>query len=344
MSLINQDHLFFVQEIREIDVCDNKIYQIIGSDYSKPTDFVRLKYEKHNFKTCENCRKNYFKTLSEIEERFKRFPNCCKQHKNLVKEKWFELKDFATYPKLFTDKLYFTWHHILNFIDTDNWQEEIIDFIEYIFKTFGSFPINYGEPLYFKTFTEQLKFLLKTLKEFKPRTQVILNFIDEYRNPNSRKETDFNILIGIYNDWFKTFPFELSFFAHLKPHFAKNIPLIEKTHTNKYLNLTTASPRSKASLVNTLVDVTDRILSEINTAILYESEKIDDIEKIKLELIVQKRKQKLKEGYNNNSKDPDTRYRKILKEWFKDEVNFIKEIEPSIKRIADKKTTFILIF
>ena len=122
MNLINQDHLFFVQEIKEVNLCDSKVYQLIGSDYSKPTDFVRLQYEKHNLETCENCRKNYFKTISEIEERFKKFPNCCKQHKNLLEEKWFDIKDFANYPKLFTDKLYFTWHHILNFIDTDNWQ------------------------------------------------------------------------------------------------------------------------------------------------------------------------------------------------------------------------------
>lgn len=337
MSLINQDHLFFIQEINEINLCDNKIYQIIGSDYSKPTDFVRQKYEKHNLETCENCRNNYIKTISEIEDRFKKFPNCCKQHKNLLNEKWFNLNDFADYPRLFTDKLYFTWHHILNFIDTDNWEEEIIDFIEYIFKTFGNFPINYGEPLYFKTFTEQLELLIKNLNEFKDRRKVILNFIEEYRNPRSKGKSDFNILIGIYNDWFKTFPFELSFFLHLKPHFAKNIPIFETIHTNKYLNLTKASPRSKASLIDSLVNITDRILSEINTATLYESGNIDDIEKIKLELIVQKRKQKLKAGYNNNSKNPDARYRKILKDWFKDEVNFIKEIEPTIKGIAEKK-------
>ena len=337
MSLTSQDHLFFVEDIKEINLCESKMYQITGSEYSKPTDFTRIKYEKHNLETCESCRNNYAKIFSEIEERFKKFPNCCKFHKNLLNEKWFDIRDFENTPKLYTDKLFYTWHHILNFIDTDDWQNEILDFIEYIFKTFGSFPINYGEPLYFRTFTEQLESLINGLTDFKHRKKVILDYIFNYRNPKLKKSTDWNILIKTYDDWFKTFPFELSYFAHLKQHFAKNIPLIETTHTNKYLNLTKASPRSKASLVNTLVNVTNKIVSEINTATLYENGNINDIEKIKLELILQKRKQKLKEGYTNNSSDPDTKYRKILKDWLKDEVNFIKEIEPTLKNISDKK-------
>lgn len=312
MSLINHNDLFFIQEIKEIDLCESKMYQIIGSGYRKPSEFIRLEYEKHNLKTCENCRKNYLKIISEIEQRFKKFPNCCALHKKLLQEKWFDIKDFAHYPKLYTDKLFFTWHHILNFIDTDNWQEEILDFIEYIFETFGSFPANFGEPLYFKTFTEQLESLLKGLTEHKSRAKVILDFIYDYRNPNPKKKTDWNILIKTYHEWYKTFPFEMSFFSHIKPYFAKNIPIVETTQNNKYLNVTKAKLRSKASLINILIDTTDKILSEINTATLYENGKINDVEKIKLELIVQRRKQKLKEGYNNNSSDPDTSVMLIL--------------------------------
>src|SRR5690606_32701465 len=96
-------------------------------------------------------------------------------------------------------------------------------------------------------------------------------------------------------------------------------------------------PRSKASLLNSLNDVTNKIVSNINTATLYENGYINDIAKIKLEIILQKRKQKLKEGYTNNSADPNTKYRKILKAWLKDEVIFIREIEPALKSISDKK-------
>jgi len=337
MILNNPDHLFFVQEIKEINLCENKIYQITGSEFSKPTDFIRLNYEKHNLKTCESCRNNCAKIYSEIEERFKNFPNCCEFHKNLLKEKWFDKKDFENTPQLYTDKLFYTWHHILNFIDTDDWKEETIDFIEYIFKSFGSFPIDYGEPLYFRTFTEQLESLVNGLTEFEERKKVIQDFIFDYKNPTLKKKTDWNILIKIYDDWYKTFPFELSYFSHLKKHFSTNIPLFERIHTNKYLNLTKASPRTKASLVKSLLEVTEKIISEINTATLYENGHLNDIEKIKLELIIQKRKQKLKEGYSNKSNDPDTRYRKILKDWLKDEVEFIKEIEPALKNTSEKK-------
>lgn len=338
MGLNSQDHLFFVQEIEEIDLCDNKIYQLTGSDYSKPTDFTRLDYKEHNLKTCESCRNLHTRVFSEIVERFKNFPNCCAFHKNLQKEKWFDRKDFENIPRLHADKLIFTWHHILNFVETDEWELEILDFIEYIFQTFGSFPIDYGEPLYFRTFTEQLESLISGLTDIEPKKKVILSYIHNFRNPDETKKTDWNILVKTYNDWYKTFPFELSYFSHLKEQFAKNIPLFEKFHTNKYLNLTKATPRTKVSLVNSLVEVTDKIISQINTVTLYENGSLNDIEKVKLELLIQKRKQKLKEGYSNKSNDPDTRYRRILKEWLKDEVNFIKEIEPTLKSISDKKS------
>ncbi len=337
MGLNSQDHIFFIQEIKEINLCDKKMYQIIGSDFSKPTDFTRLNYEKHNLKTCNNCKENYSRIFSEIEDRFKNFPNCCKFHRNLLNEKWFDRKDFENTPRLYVDKLFYTWHHILHFIDTDEWKDEILDFIEYIFNTFGSFPADYGEPLYFRSFTEQLESLIKKLPGFEVKKKVILDYIFNYKNPTKKERRDWNVLITIYNDWYKTFPFDLSYFSHLKSHFANNIPLLEKLHNNKYLNLTKGSPRTKESLIDSLVEITQKIISEINTVTLYESGYIDDIEKIKLEFIIQKRKQKLKEGYSNKSNDPDTKYRKILKEWLKDEIHFIKEIEPTLKSISKKK-------
>lgn len=337
MGLNSKDHLFFVQNFQEIDVCGSKMYQFTGSDYSQSTDFTRLTYD-HNLDTCESCRKNHATTLSEITERFNRFPTCCVPHSRLLNEKWFNLKDFDNTPRLYTDKLYYTWHHVLHFIEKDNWRDEIFDFIEYILNTFGSFPIDYGEPLYFSAFIHQLKSLIKKgLQDHQSKSDEIIEFISQYGNPKANKRTDFNILISIYNEWYKTFPFELSFFTHLKAHFAAHIPIIEEMHTNKYLGLTKARLLSKERLVEFLVQATEVIISEINTMALYEQGLISDIDQMELELIVQERKQKLKAGYRNASKNAETRYRKILKAWLKDEINFIQKIRPVAERISTKQ-------
>jgi len=56
-------------------------------------------------------------------------------------------------------------------------------------------------------------------------------------------------------------------------------------------------------------------------------------QKIKLELVLNERKMKLKQGYVNSSKDEEQRYRKILKEWFADEKRFIDEVTPIVKAL-----------
>lgn len=337
MGLNSKEHLFFVQNVEEIDVCGSKMIQLTGSDFCKPTDFTRLKYD-HNLDTCEGCRKNYATTLSEMTVRFNRFPNCCEPHRRLKNEKWFKREDFENIPHLYTDKIYYTWHHILHFIDKDDWRNEIFDFIEYMINTFGSFPMQYGEPLYLSVYFYQLKSLVKGGINDRPSKQAeIMDFILHNENPKPNNRTDFNVIMGVYNEWFKTFPFELSFFSHLKTHFTSHIPIIEEIHTNKYLGLSKARLLSKDSLIEFLIKATEVIVSEINTLTLYERGLINDFDKVELELILQGRRQQIKEGYSSTSKDPDTRYRKILKAWLNDEINFIKKIRKVADRISAKE-------
>jgi hypothetical protein len=62
---------------------------------------------------------------------------------------------------------------------------------------------------------------------------------------------------------------------------------------------------------------------EINSLKLYEEGKLNEIDNYKLEIILKKRL-KLDEGYKNDSKSNDFRYRKILKSWLADEIEFVK--------------------
>lgn len=323
-----------------MEVCGQKIWHVLGSEFSLPTDFQRLQYD-HNMENCENCKATYENELARLTKKFERFPLCCAAHSRLANEKWFNRKDFESVPSLNAEKLIYTYHHILQFVYNDRWRQEVFDFLEYMFNTFGSFPVDYGESLFFGDFADNLVSLIDNGITDQSKKEEILKFITGFRNPTPKSKSDFNILVAIYNKWHKTFPFELSFFSKLKEHFENNIPIVDNLHTNKYLGLTKARLKTQQELINLLISITETILLEVNTQKLYELGVITDFDKTEMELVLQERKQKLKEGYRNSSKSSDTQYRKILKEWFKDEISFIQKIRPVAERIAKKEMALL---
>ena len=106
-----------------------------------------------------------------------------------------------------------------------------------------------------------------------------------------------------------------------------------KPETNKYTGIAKAKMHTKGSLIDVLLNLTNNLLTQINTTTLYEKGLLTEPQKIKLELVLNERKMKLKQGYVNSSKDEEQRYRKILKEWFADEKRFIDEVTPIVKAL-----------
>lgn len=332
--MINES-LIFVNSIKEISVCDSKVLYFTGSTFSRPTDFNRIECEKHNHKTCEKCTSNYKSFLERHQNRHSKFPNCCDYHKNLAKETWFQINDFDNIPKLTTDKVFYSWDFINEFIDNKNWEEEITDYLSHVIETFGSFPDKYGEPLflssYIQTVIELINFLDKK-NDFKKK--ILINYLSNY---NNKKSTDFNVLLNTYDKWYKTFPFEISIFSNLKAKFSKTLPIFEKKHFNKYSNQEILTPLTKSKLISFLCDLTNQIITNINSFKLYEEGKLTDVENYKLELLVQNRKLKVEEGYHSPRKNANDQYRKMLKDWYTDETEFIKGIESTLSSIEVKK-------
>lgn len=207
------------------------------------------------------------------------------------------------------------------------------------------------KPLYLSQYLSQLKAIIensfKTIyskdiskEELLKRLKEIIEYLDKVGKVDENyKPTNLNLLIEIYNKWFKIFPFEISFFSEMKPHFEKQLPLLNgKPETNKYTGLTKAKMHTKGSLIDTLLNVTNNLLTQINTISLYEKGLLTEPQKIKLELVLNERKMKLKQGYVNSSKDEEQQYRKILKEWFADEKRFIDEVTPLVKAFPRQKT------
>ncbi|RKS92707.1 hypothetical protein BC952_2622 [Flavobacterium limicola] len=338
--------IFFVDKIEGISICDSTMYYFTGSSFSRPTDFKRIENENHNLKNCKSCKKNHLIDLKGLESRLKNFPFCCDFHKSLINEKWFNKNDFNDVAKLTADKIYFTWDFIQKFVDEPEWEQEITDYLSHVIDTFGSFPVDYGEPLFLGSYLNRVKEMLKGLDEKKhvKKKQIILDHVNSYYLSTSKKKqsTDFNVLLAIYDKWFKTFPFDISIFKGLKEKFSKTLPIIEKTRYNKYSGLAIASPKTKSNLIKLLCNLTNEIVTEINSLKLYEEGKLNDLENYKLEIVLHKRKLKLKEGYQNDIKEPNSSYRNILKSWFSDEIDFIKEIEPTLQSIQNKKNNLYL--
>ena len=335
----NNESIFIVNKIDKIQLCEKELLRLSGSTYRKPTDFIKIKNENHNLDNCESCKKGYLKILKAYENKLKIFPKCCNKHSKLLNQTWFDKNDYKNFSQITTDKLFYSWHFILKKIDSNKWQDEIFEYINYIVYTFGEFPSEMGNPFGIDLYFENLKNLIERniiTKKNEEKRKILLEFLDSFYIKNN-KNTDLNILIQTYDKWYKSFPFELSIFKNIKKHFSENIPLFEKLTYNQYLKIEIATPITKLRLVNYLNSVTEKILLEINSLKLYENGKIDDLENLKLEYILLERKLQLKYGFTNESKNLETKYRNTLKTWLADEINFIKNLKETLIKIDDKK-------
>ena len=340
---MNRNRTMFVESVKEYCFLDSKFLQYKGSKYELP--FATEPTEgNHSLETCENCRLYRDNLIDEINETLRKFPKCCDFHAKLESLYIFNKDDFCDMATIIANKVLYSYHHIINNLDSDNWYDDIIDYIIYNFESFGSFPKGYGEPFYWNNYTISLLELLSGIEEhissdtisivdLKTRMYKVKKLFEEDPNDVESEDDnrDFNLLMSTYEQWFKIFPFELPYFSHLKDKFKKTIPIYTgRTRYNKYLNATKAEKHTKDSLTVVLLQITKNILSSINGVSLYEKQLISDVQKHQIDLIVSNRKLqlcKLSAMPNANKQD----YVKVLKKWFKEEKEFIKEISPLLK-------------
>jgi hypothetical protein len=274
------------------------------------------------------CCGHHKSVYEQASQWYKRFPLCCEEHQKIAKQKWFKKSDFENIPNKIVLQLSYTEYHISERINKNDWYKDITDYIHYNVYSFGQPAI--GVHLYLG----YLKIYIESKNDYpKNKIQSIIEYINTYyEKPNNN--TSINILFNTYRKWLKVFPFEISFFKNMKPHFEKQLPILkEKPQYNKYLGISKAKIHTKGSLVNVLLNHTNNLLTQINTTTLYEKGLLTEPQKIKLELVLNERKMKLKQGYVNSSKDEEQRYRKILKEWFADEKRFIDEVTPIVRAL-----------
>jgi hypothetical protein len=301
---------------------------------TKPIEGYEAPTNKETGEQFPNCCPFHKSVFEGAESWFSKFPNCCDQHKAMVSKWWYNKANYSGIAEKIVKQLSYTEHHISERINIDDWYKDITDYIEYNVSSFGHPAI--GLSLYLGNVQKYIKTTNSEIPKIK--RQVLIEFIETYYNSpidiDKTNKTDLNVLYSTYQKWLKVFPFEISFFSTLKPHFEKQLPILNgKPEMNKYTGLAKAKMHTKSSLIDALLNLTNNLLTQINTTTLYEKGLLTEPQKIKLELVLNERKMKLKQGYVNSSKDEEQRYRKILKEWIADEKRFIDEVTPIVKAL-----------
>lgn len=336
----------YVDTINPINFCGDTILHQVDCDlYQVPYDIVEPKKGEHDYKTCQGCIE--FKT--KLEQAFRisfwgngkdhmPFPYCCERHKNLVlQEGLFNLDDFISQPESVATKVIYTRQQILNCIELESWFEDITDYIAYAVNSFGKYPSKCGMPLFLNHYYDQTYNFLQQQTDL-PRWKIdrLIKFIN---SKDSENQSDFNILIQTYEKWYKTFPFDLNdYFGYLKENYKTHFPIFYGRPTiNQYTGEVRVKAHSKESLIAYLLKLTNTIITQINGLTLLEKGLINDADKIQLDLINQQRRIIISEGYINQSQNEDEGYRKILKRWLKDEIEYIQAITPLLKSEKQNK-------
>lgn len=342
------DKHIHINKLKQVSHCGNKMLYIAYSEYKKPFSIDKTDGE-HSLESCVNCAKVH-KGIEETQtDLLGKFPACCDAHKKLIELPQYDRSHFETAPKEVADKIMFTHHHIINYIDKENWKDDIFDYLDYVIESFGSFPSEYGSPYQIHNFFDVLKELSYSYKDFKEKTiskteyknrlDQIFDKIKWFNTPYEEQEKSRNILMKSYEKWFNTFPFDLPYFSHLKERFSLIFPIYKRHgRKNKYSGKEVKEEYTPETLADALIQTTSNILTSINALKLYEEGKLSEVEKLNIELIKKNRQVELKELEelpNGNKQE----YIKVIKNWLKGEKEFVKEIMPYINKLPSKTST-----
>ena len=269
------------------------------------------------------------------KERFDLFPDCCVAHKRLHTAHWFKKQKYSYLPIKLVTSLAYTKHCILASFEKPDWYKEITDYIAEMKSSYGQLPDGYGPPVGLELYTFNLQKYIESEDEIPvEKKEALIQYLESYKQTKKPVEpVDLNLLIDTYRRWLKLFPFQISFFKHLKPFFEKQLPFLKGTgNTNMYSGMTTFELVSNQELIGFLVSTTLSIIKEINTYKLSELGLLKEPDAIKMELILGRRKLELEE-LDRSDWEERKQYIKLLKQWMTGEKKFLSELKPFLNAI-----------
>ena len=336
---------FNVKRISEIKLCGKPVMWKLEVDggFEVPFD-VEPTLGKHDYSNCENCKKNIAELTRQFTQKFNGtitkngFPFCCPYHSKLQQLEEFNREDFVDVPAMAARKIIYTNQQFINCHDSEQWLKMATDYFEHVVDSFGKMPENCGERLYLGEYYFHVVDMLRRSKEVpSAKKDRILEYIISHENGVPDSKTDINVLLSVYEQWLKIFPFDLnSYFGNLRESFENQLPIIRgKPEVNMYNGKVKIQVHTKDSLFEALINLTNKLLSDTNGDVLFEKGLVSDVGKMQVDIIRQERRQKIKDGYRNSSPDNNHRFRKMIKDWLKDEREFWLKLR---KVLSDKES------
>lgn len=244
--------------------CGNREYQYLAGTLLLPPYSIEETKGEHDWRYCQTCKENHDLIKKSLEQRQKKFPLCCSSHQKLLKIPRFNVKAYSKCDEMCADKVIFSYQHILNNQNKEDWKEDIEDYLTYAINSFGAFPPKCGTPLFLDAYIFYLKNLIHKGKIKRIVKNFTINFLNNLNAPVEEKDPFLEIL-KIYDKWLAIFPFDMKAFKGVKERYEGKSPLqIRKTHFNKYSGATSVTFVSAEKLAEQLLDISKELLSEID--------------------------------------------------------------------------------
>ena len=328
---MNNRHIqFFAKNFQVHSVCGKPFFSMDVDTFEPPFEVVHFVGE-HNLDGCQGCRNSLEIMKTEMNDYFKKFPNCCVPHQNLLKQDWFYVGNYSDLGDKVANKVIYMLHHTINNLERDDWYLEITSYLEYVLGSFGQFPSDCGSPAGISQAKGYLVRLLEVAeldnKEMNPRKEQIIDYVSKYgevKEEKNKNKSDINLLISIYEKWIIIFPFELELFIDQKERFENSFPLLHgEVVENKYTGLAKVQMITQPVLLDYLNTITKNVLYSVDTTKLLEAGKITNSQKHQLDIATSK--YKLNQDKNKlQFFKKEKAYINSIKQWLKNEEEFIQ--------------------
>ncbi len=282
--------------------------------------------------------------LKEAERWFELFPNCCDNHKEMAQNSWFRKNNFTFLSKKIVTQLSYTEFIISKEINNNDWLDAIKGYIDYNFLCFGIYGV--GLNIYLSNLEKYIKDSKTTITEDKANLIIEhIKYIEKHYKFDYGHSDWLDIMTPQYKEWLEAFPFDLSVFDNnIKSLFSKiQIPIPYDTNKKKFSTNSLRYILNEKQIINELNSLTEDLISNYNTSVLFEQGKLTEAEKTEMEFILKKRKTRLKKGYSDSEDGNQRQYWSMLDKWFEDEIKFLKDIKPHIENMpASQENEFNL--
>jgi hypothetical protein len=274
-----------------------------------------------------DCCAGHQSLYTSLKEDFNRFPDCCINHRRLFKVNWFDKSYYLYVPTKVMNSYVFTIDCIKQNMNQADWAKRIKDYIDITIKSFGQLPSGFGPPVGLSHYISLVKNNLASIDDLSAEKHAaIVDMFSDQASKTTTTEYDLELLIQIYKEWLRIFPFDIPYLASAKQHFQGSTPVFKGPgETNMYTGITAVGMKSKKEMLEFVKDATLAIITTLNAANLFERGALTDTAAAELKLLTANRKVEIEQLKLSKNADASG-YLKILKKWLKGEKKFVSEL------------------